>query len=112
VWAPPPIPDDAPPAPGLEAPISGTVRYDEANDCFLIESVTGAQYPIVWPAGTTAAVTGSGVVLSDGRTVNTGDHVSGAGGYLPVAAEWNIPAECSALSDGQIAVFNAPPLDP
>ena len=32
--------------------------------------------------------------------------VYGGGGYLPVANEWSIPDECSALSDGQIAVFN------
>lgn len=112
VWAPPPIPDDAPPATGLAAQISGTVRYDETNDCFLIDDPWGATYPVVWPAGTIAAATGNGVVLSDGRTVKTGDHVSGGGGYLRVAPEWAIPAECSNLSDGEIAVFNAAsPLD-
>ena len=82
------------------------------NDCFFIDDPTGATFPVVWPAGTVAAPTGRGVELSDGRTVNTGDQVSGGGGYLRVAAEWAIPAECSNLSDGEIAVFNAAfPLD-
>ena len=107
VWAPPPIPEDAPPATGLGALVRGVLRYDQVNDCFLlVDPDTSTTYPVVWPAGTTADPSGNGVRLADGRTIAVGEFVSGGGGYLDVAANWDVPEACSRLSSGEIAVFN------
>jgi hypothetical protein len=91
----------------LGALIRGVLRYDEVNDCFLlVDPDTSTTYPVVWPAGTTADLAGSGGRLADGRSIGIGEFVSGGGGYLDVAADWNVPEACSLLSGGEIAVFN------
>ena len=56
--------------------------------------------------GTTADRAGGGVRLSDGRSIGVGRSASGGGGYLHVAADWDIPAACSRRSAAEIAVFN------
>jgi hypothetical protein len=45
------------------------------------------------------------VVLHDGSTLRVGDVVSGGGGYLQVAAEYEIPVGCLPSTD-EVAVFN------
>lgn len=45
------------------------------------------------------------VRLPSGDRVTEGDTVSGGGGYLYVADEYGIPAECVPAT-GEVAVFN------
>ena len=65
----------------------------------------GTQYPVVWPAGTTADANG-GLSLPDAQRVALGDEVLGGGGYLELSARYHIPTECLPPS-GEVAVFNA-----
>jgi hypothetical protein len=102
VWAQEPAPTDAG---GLAAIVRGSLTYDAMQDCFLLD-LEGIRYPVVWPAGTEGTSDGPGVVLRDGSTLRVGDHVSGAGGYLQVADEYEIPLGCLP-STGEVAVFNA-----
>jgi hypothetical protein len=89
----------------MAAEVRGSVTYDATQDCFLLE-LEGIQYPVVWPAGTVGTRNGPGVVLRDGSTLRVGDEVSGGGGYLRVAGEYEIPFGCLP-STGEVAVFNA-----
>lgn len=100
VWAQEPAPTDE----GLAAVVRGTVTYDATQDCFLLE-LEGIHYPVVWPAGTVGTGDGPGVVLRDGSTLRVGEEVSGGGGYLQVADEYDIPSGCLP-STGEVAVFN------
>jgi hypothetical protein len=101
VWAQEPAPTDE----GFQAEVRGTLTYDATQDCFLLD-LEGIQYPVVWPAGTVGTSDGPGVVLPDGSTLRVGDVVSGGGGYLPVAGDYQIPTGCLP-STGEVAVFNA-----
>jgi hypothetical protein len=100
VWAQEPARTDE----GLAAEVRGSVTYDATRDCFLLE-LEGIQYPVVWPVGTVGTSDGPGVVLRDGSTLRVGDEVSGGGGYLQVAGEYEIPFGCLP-STGEVAVFN------
>ncbi len=90
---------------GLDAPVEGTLLYDEDDECFLLER-GGSAYPVVWPAGTTAESSGPTVVSSDGVRIAVGQYVVGGGGYLDIAEALGVPADCSAATEG-VAVFNA-----
>jgi hypothetical protein len=100
VWAQEPAPTDE----GFEAEVRGSLTYDATQDCFMLE-LEGIQYPVVWPAGTVGTSDGPGVVLRDGLTLRAGDDVSGGGGYLQVADQYDIPLACLP-STGEVAVFN------
>jgi hypothetical protein len=89
----------------LSAPVEGILRYDEDDDCFLLER-NGVAYPVVWPADTTAESSGPTVVSSAGDLIALGQYVVGGGGYLDVAGAWGIPAECLPPTRA-VAVFNA-----
>jgi hypothetical protein len=90
---------------GMGALVEGTVRYDTANECFLLDGIDGVTYPVVWPAGTEAADDG-GVHLPDGSVAALGSVVSGGGGYLQAATlDFAIPAACIPPT-GEVAVFN------
>ena len=82
-----------PSAEGLDAPVEGTLRYTEEDDCFLLER-NGVAYPVVWPTGTTATESGPTVVSKAGESIALGQYVSGAGGYLDAAKDLGIPAAC------------------
>ena len=89
----------------LSAPVEGTLRYHEDDDCFLLEW-NGVAYPVVWPAGTTAESSGPTVVSSAGDRIALGQYVVGDGGYLDVAGAWGIPTACVPATR-EVAVFNA-----
>ncbi len=100
VWA----QDPTPSAEGMAAEVTGTLRYDSENDCFLLDQGE-LSYPVVWPAGTVGAITGPGVVLPDGQAARVGDELYGGGGYLDVADDYGIPDAC--LPDTrEVAVYN------
>lgn len=101
VWAQEPSESDE----GMGAEVLGTLRYDEVNDCFLLDQEEAPSYPVVWPAGTTGIADGPGVALPNGQRAFGGDEVYGGGGYLFVADDFGIPDAC--LPDtGEVAVFN------
>lgn len=102
VWAQRPAPTSEG---GMAALVSGVLAYDEAQDCLVLE-LEGIRYPVVWPAGTVGTSDGPGVVLRDGSTVRVGDEVSGGGGYVDIARQFQIPDGC-VPSTGDVAVFNA-----
>lgn len=102
VWAQRPAPRNEG---GMAAVVSGVLAYDEAQDCLVLE-LEGIRYPVVWPAGTVGTSDGPGVVLRGGSTVRVGDEVSGGGGYVDVASQFQIPDGCLP-SSGEVAVFNA-----
>ncbi len=90
---------------GMAAEVKGELVYRAADDCVQIE-LEGLRYPIVWPTGTEGTADGPGVVLPGGVTARVGDEVYGGGGYLPVADEFGIPAEC-VPETGEVAVYNS-----
>lgn len=100
VWAQQPFAS----ADGMQALVQGTLQHDGEHDCFLIGPDDGG-HPVVWPAGTKGTADGPGVELPDGEIARVGDEVYGSGGYLQVAHEYDIPAECLPES-GEVAVFN------
>ncbi len=89
---------------GMGAEVKGELVYVEEHDCFQIE-LAGVRYPVVWPARTRGTADGPGVVLWDHEVARVGDEVFGGGGYLPVADEFDIPAECLPET-GEVAVYN------
>lgn len=89
---------------GLDALIEGTLRWDENGECFLLER-NGQSYGVVWPNGTTAGAARA-VTTSDGDAIQVGDDIAGSGGYLDVAEDLGMPAECAPTA-GEVAVFNA-----
>lgn len=89
---------------GLDAPVEGTLRWDEGGECFLLER-NGQIYGVVWPNDTTADAA-SAVVTSDGDAIDVGNDILGSGGYLDVAEDLDMPAECAPTA-GEVAVFNA-----
>ena len=89
----------------LSAPVEGTVRYDAANDCFLLDR-NGVISPVVWPIGTSVRPSGPTVVSAAGLEIELGQYVAGAGGYLDVADSLRIPQAC-LRSGPDVAVFNA-----
>ena len=89
----------------LAALISGELQYDEVHDCLLVID-GGVAYPVVWPSGTVSLADTIGVQLYPfSRRATEGDIISGGGGYLYVADEYGIPAECLPAT-GDVAVFN------
>jgi hypothetical protein len=107
-WNPPrlfaqPLPSGA--SSGGGALIEGQVRFDDTSNCFFLEQA-GQRLPVVWPAGTSVSNTGSAIVLADGRTVELGDHVAGAGSYRPVEDDLRFAPEC-VLANDEGAVFNS-----
>ena len=99
---------------GMEAQVRGTVQI--RGDCLMLvqEDVPDAPaYPVIWPAGTTWQEDPPAVVLEDGRVVEPGTSVTGAGGYLQRDDIEGIVG--SAVADavggcvgetGEIALFN------
>jgi hypothetical protein len=65
----------------------------------------GVTYPVVWPSATESLADTIGVQLPSGDRATEGDIISGGGGYLYVADEYGIPAECRPAT-GEVAVFN------
>jgi hypothetical protein len=93
---------------GAAALIEGTVRYDAAHGCFLLDNIDGVTYPVVWPAGARATSDGVGVALSDGTVVRPGDRVSGGGSYptrVALDSVGAVPVECVPPT-GEFAAFN------
>jgi len=78
---------------GEQAGLGGTLAYDAAADCLLMEESGEA---IVWPEGTVGTADGPGVVLPDGSIARVGDRLSGGGGHHPgtVASAYGIAPEC------------------
>jgi len=106
VWLRPAATDEGPAATGagLTALVEGELRYDDTNDCFLVDQ-GDVSYPIVWPAGTEPLTQGPGVRLRSGAVLAAGDFVTGGGGYLHVAADHGIPSACLP-STGEVAIFD------
>ena len=98
----------------MEAEVRGTVEI--RDDCLVLvqEDVPDAPaYPVVWPAGTTWQEDPPAVVLEDGRVVEPGTTVIGAGGYLQrddleglVGSAVADAAGSCVGETGEIALFN------
>lgn len=97
---------------GMAAEVKGTVLFDDATGCLLLE-LEDVRYPLVWPGGTSWRTNPPGVVLDSGEIVEPGMTVYGAGGYLqregiehmagPAVAD--AAARCAGQT-GEIAIFN------
>jgi len=105
VWA---VRPELPPGPLRIAPqnaapainIVGILVYNAANNCFLLDWGGGFTQPLVWPAGTSPASDGVGVVLANGHVVRAGDLVKGRGRNRQVADAWGIPKACRSRDGG------------
>ena len=107
----------SPPGPGdsaMEAQVRGTVEI--RGDCLMLvqeDFPDAPAYPVVWPAGTTWQEDPPAVVLEDGRVVEPGTSVVGAGGDLQRdgieglvgSAVADAAGDCAGET-GEIAFFN------
>lgn len=66
----------------MAARVEGTVTLSPSG-CYQLEGE-----PLVWPAG--SVLSGHTVRLPDGRTVASGDRISGGGGFLTAAEAWQL----------------------
>jgi hypothetical protein len=83
IWLRPEAADEGPAATGagLTALVEGELRYDDTNECFLIDQ-DDVSYPVVWPAGTEPLAEGPSVRLRSRTVLAAGDFVTG-GRWLP-----------------------------
>jgi hypothetical protein len=94
---------------GMTALLSGTLRYDDATRCLVIETAGGERRGAVWPAGTRPVNGGGarGVVIGafigrfGGLTVLEGDQVEGGGGGELTSGT----AERSGCAPGDVLIF-------
>lgn len=97
---------------GMAAEVKGTVLFDDATGCLLLE-LEDVRYPLVWPGGTSWRTDPPGVVLDSGEIVEPGMTVHGGGGYLERegiehmagTAVADAAARCAGPT-GDIAIFN------
>jgi hypothetical protein len=97
---------------GMAAEVKGTVLYDDATGCLLLD-LEDARYPLVWPGGTSWRTDPPGVILDSGEIVEPGMTVHGGGGYLQRegiehmagTAVADAAARCAGPT-GEIAIFN------
>ncbi|MEZ4501066.1 MAG: hypothetical protein R3C39_00360 [Dehalococcoidia bacterium] len=86
---------------GNDAIVLGVLEVDLDRGCVWL-GLEGLRYPVVWPTGATAEREPFVVHLPGDVEARPGDHVSGAGGYLPTPPDR--PDPCSET--GEVALFN------
>lgn len=97
---------------GMAAEVKGTVLFDDATGCLLLE-LEDVHYPLVWPGGTSWRTDPPRVVIDSGEVIEPGMTVHGAGGYLQRegiehmagTAVADAAARCAGPT-GEIAIFN------
>ena len=91
---------------GSDAIVAGTVVFDRANNCILLEEGS-SRLPVIWPSDARIMEQNPVTIRVQGETVSEGDVVEGAGGYQQVGRfDDLIPAECHG-SGGGVAMFNS-----